>query len=446
MRSKVRSAGLLGLVWVVLLCSSVDSWAKTAEYESYAGVYGVALARGGVAARVGLDSAVYAHMSGWNSTAPELGVYASSGEALPWRLVPRSRLAPESLWVDLAQVSAPGKIDEVAQTAVALQVQGSDQNVLLRWATAQAAPQSDSVWWLDVRGHRYTSLRLLVDSLSKFVAAAQLESSSDLVEWEPLVESAGVAAWNENGLRVRSLQVTVPDSAAFLRLTLRVERGTFHLQGVQGLRVLPGGEEGMRSVVLTADSVDSLGWIFRTTGPWPVWAARVEPMGDGAWGRGELQARAGDSLPWLAVAELDAYRWRNGDWLFLSDSAGWSKPVRMTQWRYRAKTPRAALGGAPRLRLWWSPDTVEFVAGGREQVLLTVGLHPARAGEAMDWQDSLPGIPTQATLGTYMELAGAKALQPPAFVLGRALLWGGLLLFLVLLLVMARKLWREMVG
>ena len=133
------------------------------------------------------------------------------------------------------------------------------------------------------------------------------------------------------------------------------------------------------------------------------WTLESRDADDGVW-----QRRAG---PWVAF-QVGA-----GEGGERSAEQSLAAVVRDLQWRLSSRAP---VNGVPVLRLGYQPEVMVFLAQGQPPFALLAGSARATRADAplaqlvdairtrrgVDWQ------PATATLGSPVELAGARALQP----------------------------------
>jgi hypothetical protein len=288
-----------------------------------------------------------------------------------------------------------------------------------------------------------------------FLLEVAVEQSSDLTRWRGIGRGA-VAALSIGGAEVRHARVPVrAEPGGYYRITPGGGVAEWHLLRAtlvgaspqpappQSARVLP-----LPSSDLPDDPVpDAL--YFDAGGTLPVAAVSIDFDGGDGWLRAEVAASRSLEGPWTTVAHGELFyelSFQGRDFA--------SVPLRLA--RHEARYWRLVPALAPRARalalvLSFPQEHLRVATTSAGPYLLAAGTLAEEAGPdatlASVWSSLAPaaGEVPVAALGARRELGGAAALVPQrAFPWRTAALWSALIAGVLVVVVMAVRLAREM--
>lgn len=387
----------------------------------------------------------------------DVAVFNTRGEPLPWRILPEPAARVDTSTQSLAFFPLEGSA-VASGTSGRVEIDDILGRVSVQWNQA-VRREPVTTWIIDARkvmamgGKGAFALELaIVDTF--FMATATVEGSDDLRSWRSLSGAQSLARIKSDGMLVERTRLEINDTASFLRLQVRAEsmgnsaeRGsTFWIGSMQArFATQNSGGQRWKGVALQAASEDSTGWIYEAKGTYPVTAVWLEPPNAQAWGKTTLQTRSGINETWVAMAEVQI-----GE----RDLVPIAKQ-RKLYWRVQAIGPKAAFGEqAPRLHLLWKPEIIEAVRGGQQDLWIAAGMHPKRLPDyatlaSFRMRDTIPGTTDYTLPGDlaqwepWVEKAGNAAIEAPAEGWQKLAMWVGLGLALIVVALMARKIWKE---
>jgi hypothetical protein len=288
-----------------------------------------------------------------------------------------------------------------------------------------SAKTSTRDWLLDASGMDRAIDSLLVswsEPVSGVVARFAIESSDDLQTWRN-AGTATVLVLEQQGAHLERRDITLGGvRAKYLRLH-RLDDGA-ELVGLRAsARSVERGRATPVRTWLTADplrasdagdpvapGVTRLGYLLPSA--LPVDTARVELVTDNALAPITLLARATEtSSQWNRVAQLTAFRLRQGDETIRNGDIDVRMPGRLREFRIESPT---TIAQAPRLSFAYRPDSFVFLAEGEGPYVLAAGSARAKHAE----------YPLDAALASLRAKFG-KDWQPPVATLGHAQSSGG---------------------
>lgn len=283
-----------------------------------------------------------------------------------------------------------------------------------------------------------------------FIHELELEVSDDLQHWRAIPGSHQLANLRHEGETIlhNTLQLAGLE-ARYLRLSWPLERYELPLQVARLVLRAPELEQPLAWMELEAELTEQAGeYLFDSGGHFPLERMALLLPEDNTVVHVELDSRADADAPWRKRYSGLVYR--------LGESG--SLPVGLSvnsdrYWRLRVDQSGGGLGaGLPGLRLAWQPQQLHFVARGETPFMLAYGAFGVDAQQVagsrlmqqlLDIQQETLIKP--ARHGEAYVLGGASRLQPPAAPLPwrQWLLWTVLVLGVLLLLLMARQLARQ---
>lgn len=290
------------------------------------------------------------------------------------------------------------------------------------------------------------------EGATPWLASLQVEGSADLQSWRVLLPRFDAYRLDQDGQQLSALRLALPASPPrYLRLSWLPGSRQGAVAGISATRrreqrVAP---PPLRWLTLQGEpAADGEGWVFRTPGPLLVERWRLLPAAERWLGNARLDSRAAAGAAWQPRAEVASYR-IEVDGLWIDDGDHGLAPTREREWRLRWS---AALAAPPQLALAFRADHLLFMAEGEPPYRLVAGsasarridapttaaLAAVRASQGAQW------MPGRALPGARAELAGARALQPPADGerWQRGLLWAVLLAVAASVVAMALRLLR----
>lgn len=289
----------------------------------------------------------------------------------------------------------------------------------------------------------------------QFSTSVQIDSSTDLNSWQPLVSSAALAELSFGGHQLLRNRLELPKQAAgkYLRLAWPSGRDGVRLTAVKG-----GYEQEERgkprtglSLVGQPDTEAATGkrsWLFTTEGVFPVDQLNIGLPEQNTVAEFAVFSRANEQGQWQRRASLLAWR-LTVDGLQLENGVLHLAPVTDRYWRLETE---ASSSKAPVLELGWLPGQLVFMAQGERPYTLAygrAGLRPAHSQveQLLKAVEPVSGskLIEAAQAGPQLLLGGKARLEPVAVLPWRQwLLWAGLIAGVLAVGAMALKLFREM--
>lgn len=293
------------------------------------------------------------------------------------------------------------------------------------------------------------------------VFTVNIEQSTDLVHWIPLVQKATLADLQFGGQQVERKTIQLPrQPQQFLKLTWQESGKSLSLTGVSGLSQVIEGRRKYRWLSLDDGIVskkdDQLMIDFKTSYRLPVSNVQIQFPEKNSIAGLSVQSRSDTDKGWRTRCE-QVFHDLNFEGNAIQNEPCAFHPTADTLWRVVVKHDGAGLHSGnrqPTLQLGWLPTDLLFVGRGKPPYLLAFGngklAQQDKQTDGMLLQTIRMTSPHQAigvaTPGERVNLAGDSALRGP----GKSLPWKKLLLWAVLLsgvgllAFMARSLIKEM--
>lgn len=290
------------------------------------------------------------------------------------------------------------------------------------------------------------------------LASVRVEYSDDLNNWRHIGGTQTLASLSYEGFRLGQRELELSSlEAKYLRISWPLGEKGIELSDVKAevvrqgepvsrawLTLTPGGEETHRGV-----------YDFSVDGRFPVDRLKVKLPQPNTVVRAKLLSRATQGeTPWrerysglLYSLQREGHTLKN-DTITLS---GVDDPY----WRLEVETEGGGIGrGSPLLELGWVAHRVYFVARGETPYSLAFGaatVEPVRSNltpllHRLEQSEQGNGFIKPAAPGSLHELGGERRLSPapPPLPWQKWLLWAVLLVGVLVLVLMARSLYRQM--
>jgi len=293
------------------------------------------------------------------------------------------------------------------------------------------------------------------------VYTVNIQESSDLVQWSPLVFKATLANLQFGGQQVVRKKVSLPrQTRAYLKLTWQESSLPLRLtEALSYSRVLekPRAHEWVSLDNGTVQEINDRLTVDFTTGyRLPASAVQLGFTETNSLARLSVQSRRDSKAGWRTQCEQVFYQLLFSG-VTLQNEPCHFPPTGDPLWRVEVKQDGAGLHTDTRqlsLQLGWQPDELVFVGRGGEPYLLAFGSGKLAQQDKnqtgmMILQTMQRDLPNQmvgpARIGKKIPLGGEAALLDPAKPLPwkKWLLWAVLVLGVGLLAVMARSLAKE---
>jgi hypothetical protein len=393
-------------------------------------------------------------------TRPDLGdlrVLNADGEAVPHML----RRAPQPAAADADWVAVPGFLMRDAQTGRSSRTQVRiDASGAVLEVRGGAAAAGSAAYLIDVSAINEPLSRLALTWNAApdvtFLAHVQVDGSSDLNTWRPLVGSA-VAQLQRDGLTLVQNEIELPATAGrprYLRITWPPELSAVTLATVRVRPRSVAPEPQIRWRTLTGGAGERAGEIlFDARAMFPVEYLDLEFVDAADAVDVAVLSRSDPGGNWIVRHTGLFYAFRDTGvrstpaWIPADTDRYWS--IRTSAGRSGGREGGSPVERAPRLRIGWHPHELLFVAKGAAPYLLAYG--SARVPVADAPMDALLARLTEAgrasqvreaSAGTPRDLGGAAALTP-ARDTKRLVLWFVLGLSVTLLALVALRTFRE---
>ena len=409
--------------------------------------------------RIALPADVYRVLA--HGDLRDLRVFNAAGEVVPHALEPRpSPTEEKAATVAVPLFPLPKPASDGGALSVQVEKRGDGSIVTVMRDARQNPASAPDAWLLDAsRVERPVSALELVpaDTSAQFIGAMRVEASDDLERWRTLAANAPLLVTHASGQTLSRLRIEWPATQAkywraswvggssaqravsFAKATLepaasRQEPARIW-QPVEPLRPQP--KEGEYACDLPVGApIDRLRVLLPQLNS-------VVPV--------TLLTRSRSEDPWRAIGSFTVYRLKQ-DGVEFSNPDLAASPAR--QLLLRVDNRGGGLGsGAPRLEIGWIPHHLVFAARGAGPYRLAFGSAQAKAAAypitslVPDYgdgsSDAVRRLIGAATLGTVTTAGGEAQLRPPLDA-RRWVLWGVLLAAVLLLGVMAYRLWRQL--
>lgn len=376
--------------------------------------------------RLTLNQAVYQ-----GATRVDLGdlrVFNAAGEVVPHAFAMPARPEAEATFADLPLFPVSRQVAQ-ASDDIAMRIERNKDGSIIDVRTnapSKTPPTAVAFYLIDMSRLEkpIKALDLEWDAADGFVANVQIDRSSDLKSWTPVM-AAPVAKLNQNGhvLEQRRAEFA-PITAKYLRLTwidpapaARITRVRAEVRGAEADVVREWVRLGATPGPVSSE------YYFDARGNFPVDKVRLVLPQANTVVTGTILSRRRDSDPWEV----------RGSGLFYSLVSGGHKIAQTDidvtlkaarQWLFRLDPKSAGLGAAvPQLELGWVPQQLVFVARGAGPFSVAYGsatVTPSSDNIAalIDQPAGVhnPGIVAgKATLGDPVILRGQAALDTPRY-------------------------------
>lgn len=294
------------------------------------------------------------------------------------------------------------------------------------------------------------------------VFTVNIEQSSDLIHWTPLVKKATLVDLQFDGRQVESRTVQLPrQPQQYLKLTWQDSNGPLSLIKISGFSQIMEGRRNYRWLSLDKGTIskkdNQLRIDFTTNYRLPVSRVQIQFPEKNSIAGLSIQSRSDLDTDWRTRCE-QVFHDLTIEGTAVQNEPCSFQPIADPLWRIVVKQDGAGLQSGSKalaLQLGWLPSELLFVGRGAPPYLLAFGSgklaqEDKKTEDAMlldairvKSHDQAIGV---AMLGEKVDLAGDLALKSPAESLPwkKLLLWAVLLSGVVLLAFMARSLIKEM--
>ncbi len=437
------------------------SIALGAETDVYGYRWPLALDPDAGALRLTLTPDVYAHL--YDPALRDLEVVDAAGKAQPFGPVPGSETdatPPSHALADVPWFVLPARAAGDPAQLIRLRIERAATGQLRRLDASlppetASSERSDVLLDLSAQAGRVESLDLEWTAGRDVSARFRVSASDDLVSWRALVNEASVVELHQNGFELVRRRIELPRMSAPYLLLERSDAGAAlaleHVRAQLGPQAVRAPLAWSAAQPLERTGIDAGVHEFRAAGPMRVERIDLDLASPGSVARVTVQSRDRDDAPWVARANLHAFRLGGASEAKQDDVE--IQATRDRQWRVTSDPP---LEAAPRLELGFRADEFVLLASGPGPFALVGGSATARRGDypmgvlvaelrarrGPEWQLS------EASLGALETLAGEAALTPPRAPIPvvRWLLWGVLVSAAALIALFALRLLRGAPG
>lgn len=430
-----------------------------ASVDDYAWSFAIEPSGTGDIVQVRLPLIVYQSVS--DEKLRDLAVFDAENEPLTRVLKrpPRKTNSHETEYPLVVLPLTDGKAQSADEVRLLFERMGADVRLELGESGNGATQESALSYLLDTSEIKQSLHELIVTwvpASENFVGRLDVEGSNDLDRWSK-VGGASIA-WLERGSSVVRRGRVPLRSAKFdyLRIKVRDVPDGWQLATVQAIHRDKSESEPTAEFSQVASARDSAdgGWLFDLGGSPPIEQVQLVPTAGNTVLSGRLLARADSGDSWRLMANGSFYRLGLDDTALLSPMNHLQQP-RLRYWKF---IPESGNLDAPvKLIVRWRSESLYFLVSGAPPYTLATG----RAEEAQDdfpmdrqFSDSSilkrvskkrPAI--QASL-SVRQVAGGPDRMKPSFGSGVEwrvwLLWGGLILGVFIVGVMAARLVRDL--
>ncbi len=449
----------LALSVAALVFAGFSTSAATTGVDDFAWAFDIESHDSGDIVQVRLPLSVYQSVS--DEQLRDIAVFDATGQALTRVLKspPRKTDSNETEYSLVVLPLSAGQAQSADEVRLLFERMGADVRLELGESGNGTDAVSPMSYLLDTSAIKRNLHELNVTwspVTENFVGRLDVEGSNDLDRWSN-VGGASIA-WLERGASVVRRGRIPLRSAKFdyLRVTVRDVPDAWQLATVQAIHrdnLKPEPTAEFAQVASTRDSKDG-GWLFDLGGYPPVEQVQLVPTAGNTILSGRLLARSEPGDSWRLINKGSFYRLGLDDTALLS-STSYQHQSRLRYWKF---IPESGNLDAPvELRLRWRSESLYFLASSNPPYTLVAGrADEAQEGFPMKQQFANASIlkrvtekspATLATLSLRRAAGGADRLTP-TFGSGAAwrvwLLWGGLILGVLVVGIMAVRLVRDL--
>ncbi|MDP3481288.1 MAG: DUF3999 family protein, partial [Desulfoprunum sp.] len=241
----------------------------------------------------------------------DLRVFNAAGEIVP-HLLRQAALQDVSLpsREDVPFFPLPQTAGQGAGAELAVMVQRNVHGTIIHIDSQQSVPGTGkpvSAYLFDLSGLKIEArdLELIWPTGGLAVATVDLQESSDLVQWRPLVESATLVDLQHQGQRIAQRTIHLPaQPLKYVKMTDQTGQGLFALQKVTVLSGIEPARQQRHWLALDKGKVsqeDTLTAVdFASSYRLPVSGARLLFPEPNSMLRATVQSRPDDKSPWLS--------------------------------------------------------------------------------------------------------------------------------------------------
>lgn len=382
-----------------------------------------------------------------DSRSPDLQdvcVFNAQGKQVPHALL-RAAAPPPAAQTEAAPVPFFPIHEQHASAPLELSVsisRAADGQVLALQSQSRAAdkpgepagaPQPVAAYVLDVRSvpdarQGVSAARFSwQDPPDNLILPLQVESSNDLITWQPLAAEGGLLHLSHAGQRIEHDRVQwSPVQAAFLRVK-PLDRRSFPAQ-LAGVRVEPApatpAPQRLRVEVIAGAGSDPARGLYRFDlgGEIPVEELELQLPEDNSVIAGELWSAQRAGGPYQRLSEARFYRVASQERPLIGPRL---RVFRQRARYYELRVDRSRVGigaGMPTLITYHAPEQLLFLLRGGAPFSLAYGRHDVRRQrfEPEELLGLLPArpdgglqAPAPAQLGPRRSLGGEQLLEPP---------------------------------
>jgi hypothetical protein len=282
-----------------------------------------------------------------------------------------------------------------------------------------------------------------------------VEKSSDLKNWQT-VTSGVLANLNYLGHSVSQNSIDCPlASGQFLRI-IASENTPLSIQAIEATYYKTETIDPLpQSATIRANETLDEGKSFQydTGGFLPMHSISVAFAEQNIITRLIISSKPSLDSPWKERLKASAYRIRVDGNDLVSGFQNFSTVISDRYWRIDSYDQEAQISSPPVLTFRWQPQRVVFLAQGTPPFVMAYGSTlmraiPYRNASISSLTNTLQITSTDSIVGAPQQAGGEKSLIPPAAKVSlpwkKWILWGILALTLMVVLIMAKRLFKEL--
>lgn len=455
---------ILTLSMVVLLCGHLR--AEDITSRDFAAGYYLELDNNGAVYSLALPADVYRTVK--RADLGDIRVFNGAGEPVPhgFRTVgPEKRALRSKEGIPFFPLFQAGQQDNGA--GLSLQVTRNSTGTIVN---IESGPDVESLnqeitgYLLDLssleRGARELDFQWQKD-IDSSLFTINIQQSSDLVRWTPLVHKATLADLQYGGQRVERRTVFLPRKVLnYLKLTWHRADPPLRLTTVTGFsKIIESRQKRQWVQLYNGNVLDKKGQLlidYNTNYRLPTNSVQIGFPETNSIAKLSVQSRLDEDAGWRTRCEQLFYN-LSLETVSLKNEPCTFQPTADSMWRLVVKEDGAGLRSGHKtlsLQLGWMPNELLFIGRGTPPFLLAFGSGKLEQQKKTDSEMVLQAITTEspqqvisrARLGKRVSLGGDAALQPPPErpPWKKWLLWMVLLLGVGFLALMVRSLVKEM--
>lgn len=345
----------------------------------------------------------------------------------------------EQAHIDETNTNTSTEATRFLETETFIQVSNSQKFNFKTQLSNQDKSKITQTFLLDLRHSPSNRLRVNWTNKEDILSRAEIESSTDLINWTSINKKQSLSQINQNNFKTFSNTLNIPFQKTFLRVKLFNHKSNLSIQSFESLKQVQEAKSlhQIQKTMIQTGKSDTV--LFTNLGKAQIEFIKLN-LNLGQWVKFKLLYSNTQESHWKTFSSGTLYNIKKNNVSLIQNSIDFSNSSRHNFWKLIIESQSET--HLPEISYHWTPDTLLVATQNSREISLSIYNFKQKL-KSKSW----PNLPVQATLlnttptFTPKELEGPRQTQsrPPEHLIYWLLL--GAFLFVLIFVTIAT--WKE---